>query len=161
MGIPGKAAPPPSKIVLHGTAVLMKGAGFEPAAVLIRGLSGAGKSDLAFRLIEAGAELICDDQVELEKRQEKVFAGSVSAIEGLLEVRGIGLVRYDVAPQSRLRLVVDLVKREDVPRLPEAETIEILDIEIPRLRLHGFDGSTPLKVAKALEVLQRPSLVVR
>jgi len=150
----------PSKILLHGTAVLLRGAGFEPGAVLLRGLSGAGKSDLAFRLIETGGQLISDDQVELERRREKIFAGSVDAIKGLLEVRGVGLLRNDVAPQSPLRLVVDLVRREDVPRLPEAETVEILEVQVPRIRLHAFDASTPLKIYKMLEVLQRPSLKV-
>lgn len=147
-------------MLLHGTAVLLRGAGFEPGAVLLRGLSGAGKSDLAFRLIEAGGQLICDDQVELERRRDKIFAGAVKAIEGLLEVRGVGLLRHDVAPQSPLRLVVDLARRDDVPRLPDPETVEFLGVEVPRCRLHAFDVSTPLKIYRTLEVLQRPRLKV-
>lgn len=160
MGISRKPPPAPSKILQHGTAVLLKGAGFEPAAVLLRGLSGSGKSDLAFRLIEMGGQLICDDQVELEKRQGKIFAGGVPAIEGLLELRGLGLLRYPIAAPSRLRLVIDLVRREDVPRLPDLEATRILGIDIPRLRLHAFDISTPLKIHKALEVQRRPGLMV-
>lgn len=49
-----------SHLQLHGTAVAIEGQG-----VLLRGPAGAGKSDLAWRLIEAGAVLIADDLVEI------------------------------------------------------------------------------------------------
>ena len=45
---------------VHGTCVAIAGRG-----VLLRAPSGAGKSDLALRLIDAGARLVADDQVEL------------------------------------------------------------------------------------------------
>ena len=72
----------PNRTIRHGTAVLLHNPGYAASAVFIRGASGSGKSDLALRLIANGAELIGDDQVELEKRQENVFAGAVEAIRG-------------------------------------------------------------------------------
>ena len=42
--------------IVHGSAVAVDGGG-----VLLRGASGSGKSDLALRLIDAGAMLIADD----------------------------------------------------------------------------------------------------
>lgn len=149
------------KATLHGTAVLLKSARFDPSAVFIRGSSGTGKSDLAFRLVEAGGVLVSDDQVALEKRQEKLFANTIEAISGLLEVRGIGLLRYPVAENARVRLVVDLVAREDVPRLPEWEEVDILGVLLPRLKLHSFDASAPQKVMKAMEVVHAPEMVIK
>ncbi|MEC8006219.1 MAG: serine/threonine protein kinase, partial [Pseudomonadota bacterium] len=47
---------------VHGTCVAIDGAG-----VLLRGPSGSGKSDLALRLIDGGATLVGDDQLELSR----------------------------------------------------------------------------------------------
>jgi serine kinase of HPr protein (carbohydrate metabolism regulator) len=147
--------------IFHGTAVALHAAGRSPAAVLLRGRSGAGKSDLAFRLIEAGGVLVSDDQVALAKRHTHVYAESVESIRGLIEVRGVGLLRYPVAEQTRLRLVIDLVAREDAPRLPEWETVDILGVALPRLRLHAFEASAPLKVMKAMEIVHKPEMIVK
>lgn len=146
---------------LHGTAVYLEGQGLSPGAVFLRGASGSGKSDLAFRLIGMGGKLIADDQVMFERQRDRVHAASVPAIEGLLEVRGVGLLLMPFLPASPLKLVVDLVAREKVPRLPDFETVSILDTNIPYLSLHAFDASTPLKIFKALEVAEKPHLVVR
>jgi HPr kinase/phosphorylase len=146
------------KTIVHGTAVAIKDKG----AVLLRGPSGAGKSDVAFRLIGQGALLIGDDQVALERRQDnKIMADHVPAIKGLLEVRALGLVKYPVAPQQPLRLIIDLIPREAVVRMPEWETEDILGVAVPRLQLHGFDASTPLKIIQAIELVHKPDLLVR
>lgn len=147
--------------MLHGSAVLLKSVDFQPSVVFIRGLSGSGKSDLAFRLIEGGGQLVCDDQVTFERRQDKVFASPVDSIRGLLEVRGVGLMHMPVADPARLRLIIDLAAREDVPRLPDLETVDILGVAIPRFRLHAFEASAALKVHKALEVVHRPGIIVK
>ncbi len=148
------------KSILHGSAVAVQGNDFPASAVLLRGFSGRGKSDLAFRLIEMGGMLISDDQVALERRQDKVMADTVDTIRGLLEVRGVGLLRYPVAPPTQLRLVVDLVLREDVPRLPDWETVDILGVAVARLELHAFDASTPFKIIKAIELVHKPDILV-
>ncbi|TAL34090.1 MAG: hypothetical protein EPN97_08500 [Alphaproteobacteria bacterium] len=141
--------------------MLLKSVDFQPSVVFLRGLSGSGKSDLALRLIEAGGLLVCDDQVHFERRQDKIFASSVEAIHGLLEVRGVGLLHVAVADPGRVRLVIDLVAREDVPRLPDFETVNILDVALPHFRLHAFDVSAVAKVHKALETVHRPDMVVK
>jgi HPr kinase/phosphorylase len=149
------------KIILHGSAVAIQSADFPPAAVLLRGFSGRVKSDLAFRLISSGALLIGDDQVALELRHGKIMAESVEPIRGLLEVRGVGLIQFPVAPVTPLRLIVDLVPREDVPRMPEKdETVDILGIDIKLLKLHAFDTSTPHKIIKAIELVHKPNLLI-
>jgi serine kinase of HPr protein (carbohydrate metabolism regulator) len=86
---------------------------------------------------------------------------AAEAIRGLIEVRGVGLLKYPTAAPARLRLVVDLVPRGDVPRLPDWENVDILGIAIPCLQLHAFDASTPLKIIKAIELVHKPDLLVR
>ncbi len=151
----------PNRVIRHGTAVLLSSAEHPPAAVFIRGASGSGKSDLAFRLLAQGAVLISDDQVELEKRQERIFAGTVDTIRGLVEVRGVGLLRYPVADPAPLKLVIDLVAREDVPRLPEWKDMDILGVHVPVLKLHGFDASAPCKVRAAMTVVHHPEMIIK
>ena len=149
------------KIILHGSAVAIKSADGTISAVMLRGRSGSGKSDLAFRLIEMGGMLICDDQVVLQRRQDKIMASAAEAIYGLIEVRGVGLLKYPVSPPAPLRLVVDLVPREDVPRLPDWKTVDMLGVALPCINLHAFDESTTLKIIKAIELAQKPDLLVR
>jgi HPr kinase/phosphorylase len=161
LGISKAKPADPKSIILHGTAVLLKSVDFPPSAVFLRGRSGSGKSDLAFRLIEAGGQLVCDDQVAFERRQDKVYVGAVETIRGLLEVRGVGLIHTQVADPSRLRVVIDLVAHEAVPRLPEIETVDILGVAIPRFRLHAFDVSAVLKVHMAMEVVHKPQMIVK
>lgn len=161
MGIAKEKPADPKSVLLHGSAVLLKSVDFQPSVVFIRGLSGSGKSDLALRLIEAGGLLVCDDQVHLERRQDKIFASAVDTIRGLLEVRGVGLLHMPVADPARVRLIIDLVPREDVPRLPDPETVDILGVKLPRFRLHAFDVSAALKVHKALETIHRPEILVK
>ena len=52
--------------MVHGSAIAIHGKG-----VLLLGPSGSGKSDLALRLIDRGAKLICDDVVHIENNKGK------------------------------------------------------------------------------------------
>jgi HPr kinase/phosphorylase len=87
------------------------------AGVLILGESGAGKSDLALRLIGRGAELVADDRTELAVSRGRLVARAPKRIAGLLEVRGIGIVRLPHAASVAIALVVELTMT--VPRMPE------------------------------------------
>ena len=96
--------------VLHATCVEWFGLG-----VLIRGKSGAGKSDLALRLIDAGAALVADDQVLLENG----IASAPARLQGLLEVRGFGIVKLPFAETTAIALTVDLCSADEIERLPD------------------------------------------
>jgi len=140
-------------MTIHGTSVLISGAG-----VLLRGTSGAGKSDLALRLIDRGAVLIADDRVEVRMDQGRVVAGVPAILAGLLEVRGVGILRLPFAPLAELHLVVDLVGPGTVERLPEPEWTTVLDGRLPRLALAPFEASTPAKIRLAAPVAREGRL---
>lgn len=135
-------------LYVHGTCVAIAGKG-----VLLRGPSGAGKSDLAFRLIRENPEtrLVADDQVALASEAGRLFASAPEALAGLLELRGLGLVTMPAAARAELAIVIDLVPRDDVPRLPEARFATLCGVDLPLLALHAFDLTAADKIGLALE----------
>ena len=136
----------PSNLV-HATCVAIEGAG-----VLLRGPSGAGKSDLALRLIDGGARLVADDQVELVRQDESVLARPPESLAGLLEVRGLGIIRLHHLPDAPVLLVADLVPADQVERLPEPATVHLLGCDLPLLHLDPFTASAPAKLRLAVRV---------
>jgi HPr kinase/phosphorylase len=130
---------------------------FDENGVIILGPSGAGKSDLALRLVDEGAGLVADDYVALETFEGNVRASPPPTIEGLIEVRGLGLITVPFKQQATVRLVVELVDRDAVPRLPDPDDThhELLPGHlVPMIRLSAFDPSTPAKVRLAVRALQ-------
>ena len=132
---------------LHATCVAIEGYG-----VLLRGPSGSGKSDLALRLIDqyADAVLVADDRVDVVARDGAVYASAPSAIAGMLEVRGVGIVRVTYKDTAKVHLLVDLMDAEQIARLPEPAFEEILGAALPRLALAPFEASAPAKLRQAL-----------
>ncbi|MEP9355292.1 HPr kinase/phosphatase C-terminal domain-containing protein [Xanthobacter sp. KR7-65] len=111
--------------------------------VLIRGPSGAGKSRLALRLILdpprilPPAELVADDRVILTVEAGALVARPAPGLEGLIEVRGLGIRRMPHRPAVALRHVVDLMAA-DAERMPSAEARRVMmeGVEISRLPLN-------------------------
>ena len=107
---------------VHATAVAIGEAG-----VLIRGVSGAGKSKLALAMLaEAGrkglfARLICDDRVRLSASGGRLLAHAHPAIAGMIEGRGEGILAMAHEASAVVRAVVDLVDPQAgrPPRLPD------------------------------------------
>ncbi len=129
----------------HGTCVALGERG-----ILLRGPSGAGKSDLALRLIDGGAMLVADDQVLLRKEDAGLLATPPSALAGLIEVRGLGILRLPFRSSILVGLVADLVPREAVPRLPEPAYVMLCEVAVPVILLHAFDGSAVAKLRLAV-----------
>jgi serine kinase of HPr protein (carbohydrate metabolism regulator) len=123
--------------------------------VLIRGASSAGKSMLAAALIGGGARLVADDRVHLSCCHGRILAAAPSAIAGLLEMRGLGLVRLPHEPSAVVRLIVDLVDVELLDRHPEptAAMAKLLGITLPRQPVPAASPMSPLLVAAALREL--------
>lgn len=143
--------------LLHATAVALQGVDSSQPdmfwAVLLRGAPGAGKSDLALRLIEGGGRLVSDDQVSLSLAQGLVYASAPETIKDMIEVRGVGLVREPALARAPVALILDLVPREEVARLPDAEMADLLGLALPVLKLYPFEASAPMKVKVALRSL--------
>lgn len=137
-------------MLVHGTCVAFR-VGGKNLAVLIRGKSGSGKSDLALRVLSLGGWLISDDQVVLKKKSRVLLASAPKTIKGLLEVRGVGICKIkEVLPSAILMLVVDLVPQKLVPRLPQEEFETIGGIRVVRRNLYAFEASAALKLYKIL-----------
>jgi HPr kinase/phosphorylase len=124
-------------IRVHGTCVAREGAG-----VLLLGPAGAGKSDLALRLLSRGFDLVADDQVLIEDGAARPAA----ALAGLLEVRGLGILRLPHAAPARLALAVELGLSE---RLPEARCRQ--ELGLPLVRVRPEAASAPERVSLALD----------
>jgi HPr kinase/phosphorylase len=137
-------------LLVHATTVAIDG-----RAVLLRGPSGAGKSDLGLRLIDAGAQLVADDQSALSRAGAGIVVRAPPTIFGLLEVRGIGIVRSEALALAPLALIVDLVAPAALERLPLLRSEEILGVVIPAIALAPFEASAPAKLRLALRSLTR------
>ncbi len=132
---------------VHGTCVAIGEAG-----VLIRGAPGAGKSDLALRLIDDGARLVADDQVRLGLDDGRIKASAPATITGMIEVNGLGLARLDddrIVAQVTLVLLVDLVEPGEVERAPERAWETVLGVEIALFAVAPFEASAPAKLRLA------------
>src|ERR1700704_3395598 len=103
---------PMSEINVHASCVAIGRHG-----VLLLGRSGAGKSDLALRLIDEGAKLVADDRTILFVSKRALQAKAPASIKGLLEIRGLGIVELPVRSVAKIALVVRLGK--EGTRLPE------------------------------------------
>jgi HPr kinase/phosphorylase len=139
--------------LVHATCVALRPRGRTWRAVLLRGPSGAGKSDLALRLIESGARLVSDDQTELVRKGSAVIATPPARIAGLIEARGVGIVRLargQLLARAPVALLVDLVPTERIERLPEPARERLLGIDLPVLALAPFEPSALAKLRLAL-----------
>lgn len=145
---------------LHATCIAIDGHG-----VLILGASGSGKSDLALRMIDQqgcgigdrsmSARLVADDQVVIERTGNRVIASPPHALAGLLEVRGLGIVKMEHAAQVPVALVVELTPLAQIERLPEPDElgVEIEGVPLARVQIDPASPSAPARVRRALIAL--------
>jgi HPr kinase/phosphorylase len=126
-----------SAVELHASCVARDG-----AAVLLVGPSGSGKSDLALRLLGRGFALVADDRAVIRNG----IVRPAPTLAGLLEVRGLGILRLPYLPEARLALVAHLATPE---RLPAPSHHPELDV--PELRVTPFAPSAPDLLIFALD----------
>ena len=132
-----------SSETLHASAVAIDG-----REVLIEGLSGSGKSDLALRLIDRGAMLVSDDYTLLVRAGAVLVARTPAAIKGRIEVRGLGIVELPFVEDVPVALIVRL--GDAVLRMPERRRRVIAGIALREIGFDPFYASTPYKVELAL-----------
>ena len=137
---------------LSSETIHASSAAIDGRAVLITGASGAGKSDLALRLIDRGFTLISDDQTIVRKDGDRLVASAPATIKGKLEIRGVGIVDMDTVQDVPVALVVDLTS--EIMRLPDDNRERpILGLPIPLISVDAMTASAASKVALALDRL--------
>jgi serine kinase of HPr protein (carbohydrate metabolism regulator) len=134
-------------LLLHGSCVA-----WPEGAVLLRGPSASGKSDLSLRLLDHGATLVADDQVGLSRQGDRLMARAPDSLKGLLEVRGLGILTLGCQDQAELKLVIDLTDEERVERMPEPLFAEFLGLSLPLVRLSPWPASAADKVRLAVRL---------
>lgn len=123
--------------ILHASCVAVEGRG-----LLILGPSGAGKSALAIRLIALGAGLVSDDRTLVTVGAGKLEATCPNpAMQGLIEARGLGILRAPTVEGAVVTLAIDLGQQE-ADRLPPSRTVTILGVRLP-LVLHPQNDHFP------------------
>ena len=131
---------------VQATCVAIDGRG-----VLLCGPSGCGKSDLALRLIDGGALLVGDDLVELRASGRQLVASLPERgqhLRGVMEVRGMGLMRVPSQLEVTVGLSVDLATSSE--RLPVSKSHSYAGIDVEALSLNAFEASAPARVRAAL-----------
>jgi HPr kinase/phosphorylase len=137
-----------SETNIHASCVALGDKG-----VLLLGPSGVGKSDLTLRLIDQGAKLVSDDRTILFIANGTLQAKAPASIKGLLEIRGLGIVKLPVRARVKIALVVKLGR--EGARLPEHAVYQppaplkpaLLP---PQIALDARFASTPAKIRTAL-----------
>ena len=137
-----------NKTNIHATCVEINSAG-----ILVLGTSGAGKSDLALRLIEnKNAILVADDRTDIEQIDGAIFAYPPSTIKGLLEVRGVGIVNMPYLEKVQVKLAVNLVDNiEKIERMPKNKFYEFSQSKIPMIDIYPFEVSATDKIVIKLK----------
>ena len=132
---------------IHASAMLV-GA----RAVLIRGPSGSGKSSFVLALLRAGqsgtfpfVRLVADDRAHVSAVNGRLMVRPAQSLAGLVEARGLGILRFPYEPAAIVGSVVDLGV-PDLERMPppaERETV-IAGIRLARLAVAPGIDPMPL-----------------
>jgi HPr kinase/phosphorylase len=135
---------------IHASAVL---AGAR--AILVRGPTGSGKSRLVLSLLQAATSghliftrLVADDRVHLQAVSGRLIARPPAALVGLLEVRGLGILRFPYEPAAVVSWVVDLDVSAPM-RMPEEDAAQIAIEGITIRRLAVAPGCDPVPMVLA------------
>lgn len=142
-------------MILHAGCLALRIGGVW-RGVLLTGASGAGKSDLALRLLSDGWRLVADDRVLLWTSANGLFARAPATLHGLMEVRGLDVVARPALPACRVGLHAQC--DGETERMPEPAETAWLGVRVPRVSLDALHASAPAKLHAALfaAVRRRP-----
>lgn len=159
---------PVARDTVHATALVVGEAG-----VLLRGVSGAGKSALALAVIAAArsrgrfARLVGDDRVRLARIGGALVARPHPALAGQVERRFVGVSAARHEQGAVVRLLVDLVARDPArnlpPRAPDAAeaTALLLGVRVARMAVPIGDLAAAPLIFSMIETLRRSEGAVK
>ncbi|MBM3927280.1 MAG: aldolase [Sphingomonadales bacterium] len=140
-----------SSETIHASCVAIDG-----RAILIEGRSGTGKSDLALRLIDRGAQLVSDDYTVLTRRGADLIARPPDNLAGKIEVRGIGIIEVTHVTDIPVAMLVAITGQP--PRMPTSGRRRVIaGVSVREIALPSLEPSAPIKVEWALRKVQFPS----
>ena len=87
---------------------------------------------------------------------DSLIASAPESLFGLIEVRGIGIVRVESLAEAPLALIADLLPEAPpgaIERLPPRATERFLGRDLPRIAVAPFEASAAAKVALALRAI--------
>lgn len=132
---------------LHGGLLSIFGKG-----VLIRGVSGLGKSEIALELIKRGHILIADDRVDCYRMHNMIIGRAPELLRDMLELRGVGVINVarmfgvsSVATSSTVDFEVyleqwDYNRDYDRVGIEEKQYEDILGIKVPKIVVPVREG---------------------
>jgi serine kinase of HPr protein (carbohydrate metabolism regulator) len=118
---------------------------------LIEGASGVGKSDLTLRALAQGFVLVADDRTVLWTSEGRLYGRAPEALQGLLEVRGLDVVRTPFLRFAPVDLICACGTAPE--RMPEPRATARLGVSIPTLEFAPRETSAPAKLHCALQHL--------
>ena len=118
---------------IHATGLVL-----DKIGIVFRGPSGSGKSVLALQLMDEwearglDAKLVSDDRIDIEAGKAGLTMYAPKAIEGLVELRGRGIVSRPFVSKAPVHLVVDMV--DTLERMVEEDALEtkLEGVTLPR-----------------------------
>lgn len=95
--------------------------------------------------------LVADDRVVAVATPSGIRVSAPAVLRGLIEVRGVGIVRLPALEMAELALVADLVEPQAIERLPEpCSAATVCGVYLPRVLITPFEASAPQKLLLAL-----------
>jgi serine kinase of HPr protein (carbohydrate metabolism regulator) len=155
-----------SRINIHATGLVLGKVG-----LILRGPSGAGKSLLALELLDEWesrglpAKLVSDDRIDIEPGKIGLTMFAPKSIEGLIELRGRGIVSRPFVAKAGLHLVVDMVETLERMVEEDALTTDLAGVSLARCpvpRAGKVDSRHQvLLIREAVRVLSGPRGTVK
>jgi len=149
------------RTTVHGTLLDIRGIG-----TLVRGDSGAGKSEAALALLERGHSLVADDMVRVKLLSDHTPVGFCDEMSrGFMECRGIGIINVEelfgirfVRIEKKIELVVtftedlndSVIDRTGLDR----KTFEILGAPVPHMEIPLRTGRDMARLVEVAAMVQ-------
>ena len=123
--------------------------------MIIKGCSGSGKTSLMMGLLEKAKQenleafLVSDDRVHLTPASNKLIAKTPPPIEGLVEIRGYGIISHPYQDTTTVSLVIELVEDDQLSRMPEAMYNDFSGLSLPLLQVPERHESQAIRIVFA------------